>query len=164
MIKGIFVTLYLLQVAFEEYLNYLDNTYFDKELPDNVKDVYDEETYRKWRAYHAEKARFGILESTASFLIELALLALNAYAAFAGLFGKHPVTQTFAVLLLSSLAELLLTPFAWHETMVIDEKYGFNKSTAKTFWADQVKEFVISLGLMTGIGALLHWLWMSLGD
>ena len=136
----------------------------DNPVPDNVKDVYDAETYRKWRAYHAEKSKFGIVRSTVSFLIDLTLLCLNLHAAFASLFGKHPVTQIFAVLLLSALTELLLTPFAWHETMVIEEKYGFNRSTAKTFWADQVKEFLISLGLMTGIGALLHWLWTSLGD
>ena len=41
----------------------------DNPIPDNVKDVYDAETYRKWRAYHAEKARFGILSSTVSFLL-----------------------------------------------------------------------------------------------
>ena len=47
---------------------------------------------------------------------------------------------------------------------MIEEKYGFNKSTAKTFWADQAKGFVISLGLMTGIGAVLWWLWQTMGD
>ena len=160
LIIAVFVLVYLYNLMLSViYLRSADNP-----VPDNVKDVYDAETYRKWREYHAEKARFGILSSAVSFLIELALLLFNAYAAFASLFGKQPVTQIFAVFLLSSLAELLLTPFAWHETMVIEEKYGFNKSTAKTFWADQVKEFVISLGLMTGIGTLLHWLWMSLGD
>ena len=162
--KGFALAAFILSYLYRLTLAVIHLRSADNPIPENVKDVYDEETYRKWRAYHAEKARFGILESTASFLIELALLALNAYAAFAGLFGKHPVTQTFAVLLLSSLAELLLTPFAWHETMVIEEKYGFNKSTAKTFWADQAKGFVISLGLMTGIGAVLWWLWQTMGD
>ncbi len=136
----------------------------DNPVPDNVRDVYDAETYRKKRAYHTEKVKLGIFQASVSFLIDLALFCLNLHAAFASLFGKQPVTQIFAVLLLYALAELMLTPFAWHETMVIEEKYGFNKSTAKTFWADQVKEFVISLGLMTGIGALLYWLWTSLGD
>ena len=160
LVLAVFVLVYLYNLL----LAVIHQRSADNPVPDNVKDVYDAETYRTWREYHAEKARFGILSSAVSFLIELALLLFNAYAAFAGLFGKHPVAQIFAVFLLSSLAELMLTPFAWHETMVIEEKYGFNKSTAKTFWADQVKEFVISLGLMTGIGALLHWLWMSLGD
>ena len=33
-------------------------------VPANVSDVYDPETYQKWRAYHAEKSRFSILTST----------------------------------------------------------------------------------------------------
>ena len=44
-------------------------------IPANVSDVYDEETYRKWRSYHAEKSRFGILTSTVAFIVELLLMA-----------------------------------------------------------------------------------------
>ena len=133
-------------------------------IPANVADVYDGESYCKWRAYHADKSRFTILTSTVSFLIDLVLLAFNLYAAFAGLFPRTPFMQMFAVLLLSELTSLLMLPFSWYRTMVIEEKYGFNKSTAGTFWADQAKEFLISLLLMTGIGALLMWVHQALGD
>ena len=47
-------------------------------VPVNVADVYDPETYRKWRAYHAEKSRLGIISSTASFIVEMVLLAFNS--------------------------------------------------------------------------------------
>ena len=133
-------------------------------VPANVSDVYDPETYRKWRSYHAEKSRFSILSSMVSFIIDLLLLALNVYAAFASLFPGTPFMQMFAVMLLSGLSSLLMIPFSWHNTMVIEEKYGFNKSTAGTFWMDQVKEFLIGLLLMTGIGALLMWVHQALGD
>ena len=133
-------------------------------VPANVADVYDRETYQKWRSYHAEKSRFAILTSTVSFIEELLLLSLNVYAAFAGLFPETPFMQMFAVLLLSAFASLLEIPFSWYNTMTIEEKYGFNKSTAKTFAADQIKEFLIGLLLMTGIGALLLWVHQALGD
>ena len=133
-------------------------------VPENVADVYDRETYGKWRSYHAEKSRFSIITSTVTFMIDLVLLAVNAYAAFAGLFPETDFWQMFAVLLLSSLASLLMIPFSWHETMKIEEKYGFNRSTAKTFWSDQVKEFVINLVLLTGVGALLMAVYRALGD
>ena len=55
-------------------------------IPDNVADVYDRQTYLKWRSYHADKSRFAVITSTVSFIIDLALLAFNAYAAFAGLY------------------------------------------------------------------------------
>ncbi len=133
-------------------------------VPANVADVYDAETYRKWRAYHAEKSRFGILSATVSFFIELFLLVCNIYASFANLFPKTVFMQMFAVMLLSGLASLLMLPFSWYDTMSIEERYGFNKSTSKTFWADQIKEFLIGLALMTGIGSLLMWAHQALGD
>ena len=133
-------------------------------IPANVADIYDEETYVKWRAYHAEKCRFAIMRDSASFLVDLVLLAFNVYAAFAGMFTQTDFWQMFAVILLSSLSGLLMIPFEWHETMVIEQKYGFNKSTARTFIADQVKGFLIGLIIMIGIGALLMGLHISLGD
>lgn len=136
----------------------------DNPIPENVADVYDEETYRNWRAYHAEISRFEIASSTASYVIDLLLLALNVYAAFAKLFADTDFAQMASVVLLSSLASLLLIPFSWHRTMVIEEKYGFNKATARTFCADQIKEFVIGLFLMIGIGAMLMGVHQSVGD
>ena len=79
----------------------------DNPIPDNVSDVYDEETYRKWRQYHGEKSRLALVTSTVSWIIGMLLLALNAYAAFAGLFPKEsPYIQMIAVMLLASLSEL----------------------------------------------------------
>ena len=161
----VFTVIYLYQMA----LAVIHMRSARNPVPVNVADVYDPETYRKWRAYHAEKSRLGIISSTASFIVEMVLLAFNVYAAFAGLFPQaDPVLQLFAVMLLSSLASLVMIPFSWHSTMVIEEKYGFNKATSKTFWADQVKDFVINLLINTGIAALLmgvhHWLgdWLIL--
>ena len=133
-------------------------------IPANVSDVYDEETYRKWRSYHAEKSRFGILTSTVACIVELVLMACNVYAAFAGFFPKTVFMQMFAVFLLSSVTALLTIPFTWYNTMHIEQRYGFNKTTAKTFWVDQVKEFIIGLVLSVGIGSLLMWVHQALGD
>ncbi len=133
-------------------------------IPENVTDVYDEETYRKWRSYHADKSRFAIITSTVSFVIDFLLLALNVYSMFAELFPETLFMQMFAVVLLSALSSLLMIPFSWYHTMVIEEKYGFNKATTKTFWTDQLKEFLIEIVLTTGIGALLLWVHQALGD
>ena len=133
-------------------------------IPANVSDVYDAETYARWRSYHAEKCRLGLVENTVSFLAQLCLLAFNLYAAFAAWFGNGAFNQMFAVLLLSSLSDLLLLPVHYYDTMRIEEKYGFNRSTKKTFWLDQVKEFVIGLLFITLIGWLLMTVHQALGD
>ncbi len=133
-------------------------------VPENVADVYDPETYRKWKEYHGEKTRLAVITSTVSYGISMLLMGLNAYAAFAGLFPKTDSVQMLAVLLFSELADLLLIPFSWYDTMHIEEKYGFNRSTGKTFLLDQVKNIIISMVLTAMIGGLLIWIHQALGD
>ncbi len=133
-------------------------------IPANVTDIYDAETYEKWRAYRREKVRLSIWESTVALIVDVALVAFNWYAAFAGLFPDKIEPQIFAVLLLSTLTSVATIPFSYYDTMRIEEKYGFNRTKGKTFWADQIKEFIISLGvlfLVTWILSLLH---RALGD
>ena len=133
-------------------------------IPENVADVYDTDTYMKWKAYHGEKVRFGILSSAASFVVDLVLILTNAYAAFARLFPQDDWWQLFAVMLLSALATLLLIPFSWYDTMHIEEKYGFNRTRAKTFAGDKVKEFILQFGLMVGLASMVMGLHKSFGD
>ena len=135
-------------------------------VPGNVADVYDADTYLRWKAYHGEKVRWGIFSNAASFAVDLVLLLTNAYAAFAasGLFAENAYAQGIAVMILSALANLPLIPFTWYDTMHIEEKYGFNRTGKKTFWGDQVKSFLIGLGLMCGISYLVTWAHRTLGD
>lgn len=133
-------------------------------IPENVSDVYDGPTYARWRAYHGEKVRHQIWVLTFGFLIEHTLIDLNVFHAFSTLFPADEFNQMFSVLLLFSASELLLTPFSYYDTMVIEGKYGFNKTKKSTFWADQIKEFVIGLLVMIGIGELLTWSHHMLGD
>ena len=146
------------------FLNLLKARSAKNPIPANVSDVYDGETYQKWKAYNGEKSRLAIVESTVSFLVDICLLAFNLYAAFARLFSDNTVQQLFAVLLLSALTDVFLLPMRYYDTMRIEEKYGFNRTNKKTFWLDQVKQFLIGLGFMTFIGWLLMAAHQWLGD
>ena len=162
--KVLVIVIVTILYLYDTLLNIIYMRSAKNRIPENVADVYDGETYQKWRAYHGENARFSIVSSTAGFILDLVLLISNAYAAFAGLFPKTDFMQMFAVILLLSLASLLMLPFSWYSTMVIEEKYGFNKTTARTFWMDQAKSFVIELLIMTVVGAVLMWVHQALGD
>ena len=133
-------------------------------IPANVQDVYDPETYKKWRAYQAEKSRLSIVSGAVGFITEFCAIALGAYPAFAALFPQTPFMQLFGVILLSSLLGLTALPCEYYDTMGIEEKYGFNRSSQKTFWLDQLKGLVIGLLLITGITSLLMALHQALGD
>ena len=112
----------------------------------------------------SEKSRLAVITSTVSYVIHMLLMALNIYAAFASLFPKDLFSQMIAVLLLTSLSDLLLIPCEWYNTMHIEEKYGFNRSGRKTFVLDQVKGFVIGMIISVTMGGLLLWIHQSLGD
>ena len=133
-------------------------------IPDNVSDVYDEEAYRKWRAYSGEKSRLEVFSGTASFVVQMILMGFNIYAAFAGLFPNTLFLQMVAVLLVVILADLFTIPFSYYDTMVIEEKYGFNRSSKKTFWMDVLKMLLVNIVLNLIIGSLLLWVHQALGD
>ena len=133
-------------------------------IPKNVRDVYDRESYRQWQRYYKEKTRLSIVSATVNFAVDLILLIFNIYSAFAGLFPQTVFVQMIAVMILSVLTGVFDLPFSWYETMVIEEKYGFNKTDRKTFWLDQLKGAVIGLVLIVAVGSLLMWLHQALGN
>ncbi|MCR5584190.1 MAG: M48 family metallopeptidase [Lachnospiraceae bacterium] len=136
----------------------------NNKIPDNVADVYDSETYAKWKAYHYENEKFSLISNTVTFVLEILLLATNAYALFAGLFPENQFTQILGVMLLNSFVEVLMLPFSWYDTMVIEQKYGFNKTKPKTFFADAIKSYILTMILMVGISSMLFGLHESFGD
>ncbi len=162
--KAIALVILFLVYLWNQFLNLLKWRSAKNPIPKNVADVYDAETYKKWRAYNGEKSRLALLEGTVSFIVDVLLVAFNVYAAFARLFPDGLWTQMLSVLLLSQIVSVFAIPFSYYNTMVIEEKYGFNRSTKKTFWLDQVKTFLISLVVMLIVGSLLLWLHQSLGD
>ena len=162
--KIIILTVLTIIYLYEMTIHVIGMRSVNNPVPDNVADVYDPDTYRKWKQYHGEKTRLALTTTTVSWIISMLLMAFNVYAAFAGLFPKTLFMQMLAVMILSALTDLLLIPFSWYDTMHIEEKYGFNRSSSKTFRADQLKSFLISLILMAAVGGLLIWIHQALGD
>ena len=163
--KLIVLLLLALGFIYRLALNIVQYRSANNPIPENVADVYDAETYAKWRRYSAENCRLSIVSTIISFMVSLVLLVCNVYAAFASLFGTHVFMQLLAVVLLESAVELVVgIPTGYYETMVIEEKYGFNRSSMKTFVTDQIRNFLISVLLSLFLAWLLSALHIALGD
>ncbi|MBR6709158.1 MAG: M48 family metallopeptidase, partial [Clostridia bacterium] len=133
--------------------------------PANVADVYDAETYNRWRRYNGEKCRLHIFSVALSYVLMLVLLCTGAHAAFASLFPANPYPQLIAVLLLQVVLDTVVSlGLNYVETMVIEEKYGFNRSTMKTFIIDQIRSLILELVLSIGLVCILAALHGALGD
>ena len=163
--KIFFAALVLLQTAFQLLLQAVQYKSANNPTPENVKDVYDNETYQRWKQYSADKCRLGFVRTVASCALTLALLLTGAYAAFAELFPKTVFMQMLAVVLFENLAGVVVfTGFEYYNTMVIEEKYGFNRSTVKTFVIDQIRSFIIEMLLSVVLMGVLAWLHGAMGD
>ena len=132
--------------------------------PANVADVYDEETYQKWKKYSAEHSRLSLISGAVTTIISLALLFTDAYAAFASLFPNAFVGQLSAVIILEiAVGTVVDVVRSYIATMVIEEKYGFNRSSMKTFVFDMVRSLILSFGLSFCLAWLMGVLHMAMG-
>lgn len=144
--------------------NYLDWKSMKNPVPANVSDIFSAEEYQEWKSYHSEKVRLSILSSTFDYIFTVLAFAFCWHACFAGLFPENPVWGIFAILLCDNLIHLIEIPFTYYDKMKIEEKYGFNRSTKKTFWLDQVKSFFVDMVVLPLIGMLIMLIHQSLGD
>ncbi len=120
----------------------------DNPTPDNVSDVFDAETYGKWKRYHAEHCRLSILFGLLGVVVTLLLLVTDVYAAFAALFPSGNFWQLLAVVVLETVVGTVVSVCrSYVETMIIEQKYGFNRSTHKTFVFDRIRELILGLFL-----------------
>ncbi|MBR6668362.1 MAG: M48 family metallopeptidase [Clostridia bacterium] len=163
--KWLFLILFTLTHLYTMILNLVQYRSASNPTPANVADVYDNETYQKWRAYHGEKSRLTILRTVVSWALTMALLACNFHAAAASIFPQGVFMQMLGVVLAQTLVEtLVFLGFSWVDTMVIEQKYGFNKTTVKTFVIDQIRGFIIEMVLSVLLLSLLAWLHTAMGD
>lgn len=133
-------------------------------VPDEIAGLYDDEKYQKSQSYLIDQSRFGIVEST--FTLGVLILAKET-----GLIGQlDAVTKEifslenvilWGVLFfgLLGLASLILNlPFQIYSTFVLEEKYGFNRTTPKVFMLDLLKSAL--LGVLVGGPVLYAVLWL----
>lgn len=160
------ILLVVINTGYAVILNLFKRRSATNPIPDSVKDVYDDESYNKWRAYNAEHSRLNLISSLISGAVSIILLATNVYSAFASLFPTDWFGWgVLAVILLDTVvSELVGLGFGYYSTFIIEEKYGFNKSTKKTFAVDKIRGFLVNFLLMAFLSMLLALLHIWLGD
>lgn len=161
----IVIALLLLGWLFDCIVETLNVRHANPKIPAEFADVYPPEKYAKSQRYLAERTRFGLIGGTVTTFITLSFILLGGFAWLDGIVdgwfgGTIPRGIAYGALLALG-GTLLSIPFSIYSTFVIEEKYGFNKTTPKTFVLDIVK----NLGLMAAIGmpifALILWIFMK---
>lgn len=130
-------------------------------IPEEFRGMLDEGAYRRSQEYLKANTRVSLVDSS----VDLAVLLLvwftggfNRLDLLIRAFGFNPVISgvlfTGFLLLLQGVITL---PFTIFKTFVLEERFGFNKTTPLLFVADTLKALLLGLLLGAPVMALLFW-------
>lgn len=167
LILTIILTIVIVSYVFGQLLDYLNLKHQQATIPPTVADYYDQEKYLQSQRYHRHQANFSFLTAAVSFVASVLMLALGGFGWLDALLRSHIHNDILLALaffgILMFASDILTWPFQWYSTFVIEERYGFNKTTPKLFVLDKLKGYLLSAVLGGGLLALLIWLVTTLG-
>lgn len=164
----VIIAILLLDFLVEHTLSFLNAKYAKTELPEELSDVYDKNEYARQQMYLRANKQFAHVSGAFSFLLILAMILFGGFAIvgqWADSVAANPILVSlifFGVLFLAN--DLISTPFDWYGHFVIEERFGFNKMTLKTFFADKFKGLVLMAIVGGLILALIEWIYFSVGS
>ena len=164
----ILIVIIIMSFIIDKILDTLNAKHFNDKIPEKLADVYDAEEYKKSQEYKNTNAKFSNITSTFSILLTLVFFFVDGFKYvdnFARSYTDYPILVAllfFAIIMIGS--DILTTPFSYYKTFVIEEKFGFNKSTKKTFWLDKIKGWFMTIILGGVILSLIIWFYQITGN
>lgn len=148
----------VVQYLVHQVLEHLNAKRFTSNVPSELSDVFDDVEYQKSQKYKISNHRFGLFSDGFSLILTLCFLFFGGFEWIDSI--TRSITDKtipmalifFGFMLLGS--SILGTPFSYYQTFVIEEKYGFNKTTKKLFFLDKIKGWVLSIIFGGGVLSL----------
>ncbi len=163
----IVIGILIMNFVFDKILSSLNAKHFDDEIPNELKDVYEEEEYKKSQAYKKTNYKFGTLTSLFTVALTLAFFFLDGFEFVDQIARSYSENNILIALIFFGIimigSDIITTPFAYYRTFVIEEKFGFNKTTKGTFFLDKIKGFLMTAILGGGILSLIIWFYEITG-
>ena len=182
----IIISLVIFNYLFSNLLDYINHRNWKDEIPNELKDFYNKEKYKKAKNYALSKNKISLFSSSLSFLLVISLIVFNGYGTIdqfvssilSKFFESHQIISNFIqsgvfFLILFILNSIISIPFSYYNTFVIEEKFGFNKTTKLTFFIDIIKSTLLSFfigGILLFLALYLYenlndgfWLWLWIG-
>ena len=149
------------------FVEWLNMAHAAVELPKEFEGYYDAERYRTSQRYLKEHTRATLLFDGVFLAVTLVFIlagGFNSLDLFARRFGYGEIgTGLIFTFILAGASQLLSLPFSAYRTFVIEQKYGFNRTTLKTFILDHVKSWVITAIVGGAVFSAVLWLFMKRG-
>lgn len=164
----IILFLILAGFVFDQWISYLNTTTRSNNLPDELVGFYDEITYSRQQDYERTNYRFGLLSDILSFIMILTMLLLGGFARLDNIVisitGSAVLQAILFFGILAFASDLLSIPLDVYHTFVIEERFGFNNTTVRTFIFDKFKGWLLGAVLGGGILALIVFIYEKSGS
>jgi STE24 endopeptidase len=140
---------------------------FPEKVPGELADVMDESKLDQARDYLQVSARFGIIESITSLSLLLVFWFIGGFGWLDTLARSlAPGEVTAGLVFLSAIflgQSLIALPFSVYDTFVIENRFGFNRSTPATFIKDRVKGLLLAAVIGLPLAAAVLWIFGNVG-
>lgn len=162
----IIISFVVLEFIFGKVLDFLNSKSWSNPLPTLVEDLYDKEKYNKAKNYAKDNGDMALLSSVISLVIILSILIFKGFGSLDSWINSltaNIILQSLLFFGMLSLGSFILNlPFNLYKTFVIEEKYGFNQTTLKTYILDFFKSLMLSILIGGAILSALTWVYYQL--
>lgn len=169
--KFIFILIYVLIIGmflFQLWLSNLNYKNRNATIPEEVNDIYDKKEYQNWLKYTMETHRFSMITSIVSTTVFVLLLLTGLFPLLGDL--SENISDVFDIQILLFMGMYFLIgylidiPFGYYKTFSIEQRYGFNKTTKKTYVFDKIKSLLLTFVFGGGLVFLLTTLYTHVGN
>jgi len=166
-LKYLLMGIITLTFIFDKTINYLNINRRIGEVPKTLDQYLSQEKLKESRKYQQTNYTFGLFTGGFSFVLTLIFIGFGFFGWLdesLRQFGLSEIPLSivyFGILFIGS--DILSIPFDYYHTFKIEEDFGFNKTTVKTFFADKIKGYILSIIIGGTLLFVLVWLIMEIG-
>ena len=158
----------IIDFALNAIADFLNIKNLKKDVPAEFKDVFSAENYRKSQEYTKVNTRFSYFSTVFSLIITLVFWFAGGFEyldTFVRGFSDSLILRGLLFIGILMLAQFVISlPFSIYDTFVIEERFGFNKTTAKTFISDTFKSIFLTVLLGGPLFALIIYILSNTGE
>jgi STE24 endopeptidase len=153
---------------FDRVMDLLNASRLTGTLPAELAGIYDEGKYRRSQEYSRVKMRLGLVTASLSFALIMAMLITGGFGwldEYIRQYTGHPVWMALLFFGIVGLAaDLISTPFDVYGTFVVEERFGFNRTSPTTYITDKLKGWLLAMLIGGALLAVFVWFHSRAGE
>lgn len=167
-ILNIALLILIASFVFDAVLNYLNLKHSEKPIETEFAFLYDTEKRQKALDYQRANYKANLISDLVSTSITILVLALGLFGEIdkfvRGYFENEILVGLGFIAIVGLLGSIVSLPFSVYATFVIEARFGFNKTTVKTFITDKIKGTIIGAIISAPLFSAIVWIYLQLGS